>query len=349
MAAVKSMIYNERTLQLLDQLLIPSVVYVDIKTIQDGYDAIKTMKVRGAPAIAVAGALTLAVALNTKEFSSIQQLEYYICESLKTLVSARPTAVNIFRAADDINAFFLTIKQTDSDVTSLKEKIILFIEKMLEDDIKDNIAIGKNGAEHILKHSTEDKVSILTHCNAGALATAGYGTAVGVIRSLNENQKLNHAFCTETRPYNQGARLTAFELVEEGINATLITDSSVSITMNQKQVSAVVVGADRVALNGDTANKIGTYQIAITAKYHGIPFYIAAPFTTIDKNIACGNDIVIEERSVQEITHYKGERVTPDGIKCWNPAFDVTPASLITGGIITERGVFKPEQLKDQF
>ena len=290
----------------------------------------------------------MAVELNKKEFGSKDELESYLKKSLETLISARPTAVNISRASNDILSHFKQEKE-NNDIEKLRESVIMFIEKMLEADVNDNIALGDYGAKHISKNVSPKNISVLTHCNAGALATVGYGTAVGVIRSLHKQNKLMHAYCTETRPYNQGARLTAFELVEEGINSTLITDSTVSIAMKQKQISAVVVGADRVAINGDTANKIGTYQIAISAKHHGIPFYVAAPSTTIDKNMACGDDIVIEERSTREITHFKGEEVAAKGIGCWNPAFDVTPAELITGGVITEKGVFEVNELKGNF
>lgn len=263
------------------------------------------------------------------------------------LVTARPTAVNIARAGIDIKRECGKLLLSDFDVEKAKEEIILFIEKMLEDDVKDNIAIGDHGARHIIENVDKDIV-VLTHCNAGALATVGYGTAVGVIRSLHKFQKLKHVYCTETRAYNQGARLTAYELVHAKMPCTLIIDSAVSIALSRKEISAIVVGADRVAMNGDTANKIGTYQIAIAAKHHGVPFYIAAPTTTIDVNIESGDQIVIEERSHKEITHFQGKKVSAD-IECWNPAFDVTPAYLISGGIITEYGVFKSTELKDKF
>lgn len=344
-----SIIYENRKLQVLDQTLLPQqIIYIDVKNVQDGWDAIKLMKVRGAPAIAVVGALSLAVDIFEKKFDSNLEFSDYINLSLDHLITARPTAVNIFRAADDIKKKLKYLLESTKDVDTVKENVITYIEDMIQADIKDNVSIGDNGAKHIMENIQSDDIVILTHCNAGALATAGYGTALGVIRSLKRENKLKHVFCTETRAYNQGARLTAFELVQEGINATLITDSSVSIAMQKKGISAVVVGADRVAANGDTANKIGTYQIAIAAKYHGIPFYAAVPTTTIDLNISCGDDIIIEERDPSEITHYKGENVAAPGIGCWNPAFDVTPASLITGGIITEFGVFKPVEIREK-
>lgn len=220
---------------------------------------------------------------------------------------------------------------------------------MLEKDIGDNKSIGNFGAQEILSGVSGDSlVRILTHCNTGSLATAGYGTALGVIRRLHELKRLEHVYCTETRPYNQGARLTAYELVHDKIPATLIVDSMVAALMKHRNISAVVVGADRVASNGDTANKIGTYQIAVLAKYHGVPFYVAAPFTSIDMKVVSGDHIVIEERPDHEMTHVGEHRIAAKGISCWNPAFDVTPASLIAG-IITEKGVFRPQELVKQF
>lgn len=344
--ALETIQYKNRKMSIINQLLLPQqTVYVDIKTVQDGWEAIKSMQVRGAPAIAVVGALSLAVEMNGKTFAQIEELTQYVDTNLDYLITARPTAVNIFRASNDIREFVKLQIGKGLEVEQLKEKIIVFIEDMLTADVKDNLSIGEHGMEHILKNVKGDELVILTHCNAGALATVNYGTALGVVRSLHNAGKLKHVFCTETRAYNQGARLTAYELVHEGIPSTLITDSSVSIAMARKNISAVVVGADRVAMNGDTANKIGTYQIAISAKHHGVPFYIAAPTTTIDQNIKTGSDIVIEERNHEEITHYKHERVAAEGIGCWNPAFDVTPANLITGGIITEHGVFVANEL----
>jgi methylthioribose-1-phosphate isomerase len=212
------------------------------------------------------------------------------------------------------------------------------LESMLEEDVRTNRAIGAAGAAAILAQpGVPAKVVVLTHCNTGSLATAGYGTALGVIRTLHNQQQLEHVYCTETRPYNQGARLTAYELVYESIDATLITDSMVAALMQSRAVTAVVVGADRVVANGDTANKTGTYQIALTARFHGVPFYVAAPLTSVDVSKADGTEIEIEQRAWTEITHFNGTQVTPDGIKCWNPSFDVTPASLITA-VVTEAG-----------
>jgi len=215
-------------------------------------------------------------------------------------------------------------------------------EAMLAIDIQTNKQMGAHGANYLIGLVKERPLKMLTHCNTGSLATAGYGTALGVIRALTEQGKLERAFCTETRPYNQGARLTAFELVKDNIpGATLVTDSMVAALMKNKLVDAVVVGADRVVANGDTANKVGTYQIAIVAKFHGIPFFVVAPTTTLDCATPSGDKITIEERPRVELVTLNGMKLAPDGIGVWNPAFDVTPHELITG-IVTERGVILP-------
>ncbi|KAK5649978.1 hypothetical protein RI129_001007 [Pyrocoelia pectoralis] len=343
--------YQNNILHILDQLLLPTVSqYIPIKDVNDGWNAINKMQVRGAPAIAIVGCLSLAVELYNKSFDSKNDLLEFITNKLNYLITSRPTAVNMKLATDDLISLGNELSK-DSSVTVLDMKMsfIATIEKMLEKDITDNKAIGDYGSKDILSNvSSKGGICVLTHCNTGSLATAGYGTALGVIRSLNSENRLERVYCTETRPYNQGARLTAYELVHDNIPATLIVDSMVAALMSSKKISAVVVGADRVALNGDTANKIGTYQIAVVAKYHGVAFYVAAPFTSIDKNIPSGNKIVIEERSEKEMTYIGECRIAADGISCWNPAFDVTPAELITG-IITERGVFKPKELEGQF
>ena len=220
---------------------------------------------------------------------------------------------------------------------------------MLASDIKDNQAIGAFGADAIsAQGSGIEKARVLTHCNTGSLATARYGTALGVIRALHEQGKLEHAYCTETRPYNQGCRLTAFELVFEKIPSTLVCDSSVSYLMATTGLDAVVVGADRTVANGDTANKIGTYQLAIAAKHHGVAFYVAVPFSTLDCKMQTGAEIHVEERKADELTHVNGVRVAAEGIGVWNPQFDVTPASLITG-LITEHGIITKAAGADVF
>ncbi|XP_076462224.1 methylthioribose-1-phosphate isomerase-like [Babylonia areolata] len=339
--------YKRGQLEILDQLLLPDTsVYIPISGTEDGWQAIKKMQVRGAPAIAIVGCLSLAVELDQKTFESVAGLQTFVVERLNYLVSARPTAVNMADAASRTIAFMKTlVAQNSISPEDASIKLIEEFEAMLEKDIATNQKIGKYGGDDILAVHSGSKVRLLTHCNTGSLATAGYGTALGVIRYLHEKDKLEQVFCTETRPYNQGSRLTAYELVYEKMNATLICDSMAAILMRQHKISAVVVGADRVVANGDTANKVGTYQLAIVARHHQVPFYVACPLTTFDPSKGSGEDIIIEERPATEMTSVKGVKVAAEGIKCWNPAFDVTPAELITGGIITEFGVFKPDKL----
>lgn len=304
------------------------------------------MHVRGAPAIAIVGCLSLAVEIQPEVFTDKKILRQEVEGKLNYLVSARPTAVNMKLAADELISLVNALDKDELvSAEQMKKKFVGAIETMLEKDIADNRAIGDAGANAVLSHCSGDSmVRILTHCNTGTLATAGYGTALGVIRSLHSLGRLEHVYCTETRPYNQGARLTAYELVHDKIPATLVCDSMVSALMRARSITAVVVGADRVATNGDTANKIGTYQIAVVAKHHGVLFYVAAPFTSIDFSIPSGEHIVIEERPEREMSHVADHRIAAPGINCWNPAFDVTPANLITG-IITEKGVFSPSEL----
>ncbi|XP_045446766.1 methylthioribose-1-phosphate isomerase [Melitaea cinxia] len=347
--SLESIKYERGRLEILDQLLLPlQTRYVKVQGVEDGWKVINKMQVRGAPAIAIVGCLSLAIELLKDECLDKKIMRQEIEGKLNYLVSARPTAVNIKLAADELIHLANSLS-ADENVTAdeFRERFIQSIEGMLIKDIEDNKAIGKFGSEAVLKSFGGDgHVRVLTHCNTGSLATAGYGTALGVIRSLHAAKRLEHVYCTETRPYNQGARLTAYELVHEKIPSTLIVDSMVSALMHLRNISAVVVGADRVAANGDTANKIGTYQIAIIAKYHNVPFYVAAPLTSIDMSLKSGDRIKIEERPDREMTHIGEHRIAAPGISCWNPSFDVTPASLITG-IITEKGVFAPDKLHE--
>ncbi|ESO92624.1 hypothetical protein LOTGIDRAFT_190615 [Lottia gigantea] len=348
---LKAIRYDRGNLDILDQLQLPThTEYIPIKNTEDGWDAIKQMKVRGAPAIAIVGCLSMAVEIYHMEFQSHQEIADYVKDKLNYLVTARPTAVNMKEASDWISKMLQELT-TDSDLSvhAFKELAIEAAEILFEDDVTINKDIGRHGAEHILNHCQDkDNVNILTHCNTGSLATAGYGTALGVIRALHEKNRIKHVYCTETRPYNQGARLTAYELVHENIPATLILDSMPAILMSHHDITAVVVGADRVVANGDTANKIGTIQIAIIAKHFKVPFYVACPLTTFDPSKESGKEIAIEERPHIEMTSIKGQRIAAHGIDCWNPAFDVTPAELITGGIVTEYGVFKPSEIKEK-
>ncbi|XP_074059669.1 methylthioribose-1-phosphate isomerase isoform X2 [Macrotis lagotis] len=328
--------YQRGSLHILDQLLLPLL---------SRYEA-----VRGAPAIAIVGCLSLAVELHSGAGGpGLEALVTFVRDSLNYLVTARPTAVNMAQAAREMSEVAIQeAGQEGATEAAVRERLVCWAEHMLEKDIKDNQSIGDHGAQHLLERVAPGggQVTVLTHCNTGSLATAGYGTALGVIRSLHSLGRLKHVFCTETRPYNQGARLTAYELVYEKIPATLITDSMVAAAMAHKGVGAVIVGADRVVANGDTANKVGTYQLAIVAKHHGIPFYVAAPVSSCDFNLKTGQEIVIEERPGQELASICGTRIAAPGIEVWNPAFDVTPHELITGGIITERGVFSPKELQ---
>ncbi|PPJ58101.1 hypothetical protein CBER1_05276 [Cercospora berteroae] len=356
--------YQPGSLQILNQLKLPhQEEYDEIKTAEDGWHAIKDMRTRGAPAIAIVAALALAVELTHSTLSSnAEEVAAFIVEKLDYLVTSRPTAVNLADAAGKLKRIVTSAaKESGADGVSVSKAYCDAAAQMLVADVSDNESIGKYGAEWISKAAGGGQVSVVTHCNTGSLATAGYGTALGVIRSLHANGSLKHAFCTETRPYNQGSRLTAFELVHDNIPATLITDSMASALLRLKgpeqRIAAIVVGADRVAANGDTANKIGTYQLAITAKYHGVKFLVAAPRTTIDLSTKSGADIVIEERPGKEMTFVKGPRfdgvdldlsqvetvsIAAKGIDVWNPSFDVTPAELIDG-IITEVGVVEKD------
>lgn len=336
--------YRRGSLELLDQRLLPhKFVYEKSNSVQAGWDAIQSMMVRGAPAIAITAALSLAVEASTRldAFGSADAAADYLTNQLEFLATSRPTAVNLFEAVGRLKRVVINAKGTHGanpeGAKAVLESFIAEAETMLAKDVADNKAIGQFGAA-LFGNAAQRPVRILTHCNTGSLATASYGTALGVIRALHAKQWLEHAYATETRPYNQGARLTAFELVYEKIPATLITDSMAAFLMLRKGIDGVVVGADRVVANGDTANKIGTYQLAIAARYHGIPFYVAAPTTSIDVTLASGNEIIIEERPRHELTHVAGIAIAAEGIGVWNPSFDVTPACLITG-IITEKGV----------
>lgn len=345
--AIKWSMVN-RQLEILDQTLLPATTsYVQIKSVEDAWHAINKMQVRGAPAIAIVGSLSLAVEiLQHPGYEDKAALRQAIEDSLNYLLTARPTAVNMKTATNDIMKMVNCMNESDDcTLAKMKDSVIDLINEMLETDVADNKAIGKLGAAEILYDVPKEKsVRILTHCNTGSLATGGYGTALGVIRALHEMGKLEHVYYTETRPCNQGARLTAYELVHEKIPATLICDDMVAAVMKTKQINAVVVGADRITANGDVANKIGTYQIAILAKYHNIPFYVAAPMTSVDLKMVDGDQIIIEERSEREMTHINDKRIAAEGVTCWNPAFDVTPADLVTA-IISDIGILKPLNL----
>ena len=326
--------------KMLDQTIIPyEYKYVEITTGDDMFDAIRNMIVRGAPAIGIAGAqgiVLYAQALAEKGLSR----EEYTTELLKKadyMATSRPTAVNLMWACDEQKRVIMNSK---SDIQGLIKELT---DKAIEielDDINRCKAMGDYGAEVVPKGAT-----ILTHCNAGALATGGYGTALGVVRSAFAKDNTIKVFADETRPRQQGARLTTFELAMDGIPVTLITDGMCSYFMSKGMIDMVVVGADRIAANGDTANKIGTYTVAIAAKYHNVPFYIAAPLSTIDISIATGAEIPIEERTKEEVTHINGKTICAPDVNIINPGFDVTPHELIAG-IITEKGILRPDYNK---
>jgi methylthioribose-1-phosphate isomerase len=299
-------------------------------------EAIRKMVIRGAPAIGVAAAMGIALGASQSVGTSVADLDddlQYICEVMS---QTRPTAVNLFWAIERMRATFQKNKQLN-DVEAIKKILVDEALAIFEEDIAANRAIGHHGEALI-----PDGATVLTHCNAGALATAGdYGTALGVIRGARDAGKKVAVIADETRPFLQGLRLTAWELAKDNIPVTVITDNMAGHVMKSGKIDAVVVGADRIAANGDTANKIGTYMVAVLAREHGVPFYVAAPLTTIDLSRASGDEIPIEERDPMEVTHIRDHQLAPDGIKVQNPAFDVTPHQFITA-IITNKGVARP-------
>src|SRR5499425_475953 len=332
---------------MIDQRKLPAQeVYVRCRSAAEVARAIKTMVIRGAPAIGVAAAMGIALGIRMSKATGTQKFaaEFYkICE---LMAGTRPTAVNLFWAIDRMKRAFAKAVAAGESVDQIKDRLDREAQLIHDEDVASCRAMGAFGAEVVPADA-----KILTHCNAGALATAGYGTALGVIRGAVEQGKAVRVFADETRPFLQGARLTAWELVRDGINTTVITDNMAGALMRQGKVNFVVVGADRIAANGDTANKIGTYSVAVLAREHQIPFYVAAPLSTIDLATPDGGHIPIEERSAKEVTHVGGAQMAPDGAQVWNPAFDVTPHHLIAG-IITERGIFRPpftESLKAAF
>jgi methylthioribose-1-phosphate isomerase len=335
------------TIVMIDQRKLPSQeIYVRCKTAKEVARAIKTMVIRGAPAIGVAAAMGLALGVRQSKSTGTQKLaaEFYkLCE---LMASTRPTAVNLFWAIERMKRSFAAGAEAGESVAQIKDRLDRQADDIHDEDVASCRAMGAFGAEVVPADAR-----ILTHCNAGALATAGYGTALGVIRGAVEAGKSVAVFADETRPFLQGARLTAWELVRDGIETTVITDNMAGALMRQGKVNFVVVGADRIAANGDTANKIGTYTVAVLAREHQIPFYVAAPLSTIDLATPDGQHIPIEERNAREVTHVGSAQLAPEGAHVWNPAFDVTPSHLIAG-IITERGIFRApyaESLKRAF
>ena len=322
---------------MIDQRKLPSVeVYVTCRTAAEVAKAIKTMVIRGAPAIGVSAAMGIALGLSRSKATGTKQFVTEFQKTCDLMAATRPTAVNLFWAIDRMKSAFAEAAQGGCSVDEIKQRLVAESQRIHDEDVASCRTMGAHGAS-LVPYSAR----ILTHCNAGALATAGYGTALGVIRAAVAQGKKIAVLADETRPFLQGARLTAWELIKDGIDTTVITDNMAGSMMRLGDVDLVVVGADRIAANGDVANKVGTYSVAVLAREHGVPFYVAAPISTIDLRTATGDGIPIEERNGREVTHVGGARLTPEGAHVRNPAFDITPATFITA-IITERGIARP-------
>ena len=329
---IQTLEWTDGGVRFIDQTKLPrEETYVTCKTHQEVADVIRNMVVRGAPAIGVAAAMGVAVGIKNSRAENVADLKRDFDQICDVIGKTRPTAVNLFWAIRRMQQKFETLR--DRPVAQIKEALIEEAKRMHVEDIASNQAMGRHGATLMPASG-----SVLTHCNAGALATCGYGTALGVIRAAVEQGKRIHVYADETRPFLQGSRLTAWELVKDGIPTTVISDNMSGAMMRQGKIGAVVVGADRIAANGDVANKIGTYTVAVLAKEHGIPFYVAAPMSTVDLNTPDGSKIPIEQRNPAEVTHIAGKAITPEGVQIENPAFDVTPAKYVSA-IITERGI----------
>jgi methylthioribose-1-phosphate isomerase len=338
---------EEDVVVMIDQRKLPAQeIYVRCKTAPEVARAIKTMVIRGAPAIGVAAAMGIAIGMRRSKATGTQKFAAEFHKICDLMAGTRPTAVNLFWAIERMKRTFGQAVRAGASVEQIKDRLDADAQAIHDEDVANCRAMGAFGADVV-----PSDARILTHCNAGALATAGYGTALGVIRGAVEKGKRVAVFADETRPFLQGARLTAWELVRDGIDTTIITDNMSGALMRQGRVDLVVVGADRIAANGDTANKVGTYGVAVLAREHRIPFYVAAPLSTIDLATPDGDHIPIEERNPREVTHVGGAQLAPAGAHVWNPAFDVTPHEYIAG-IITERGILRApyaESLKRAF
>ena len=332
MLTLKTVEWKENSVVMIDQTKLPNILeYVTYTDFNQIAEAIRTLVVRGAPAIGVSGAFGLALASLQSDAKEKDELINYLENAKKILFETRPTAVNLSWGLDKI----MQVAKNAENVDEIRKSVVEAAKRMAEEDIKINMSIGKNGSELF-----DDNDTIMTHCNAGALATVGYGTALGVIRATKESGKNIKVIATETRPVQQGSRLTAFELKHDGIDVSLIPDTAVGYTMANGLVNGVVVGADRILQTGHVFNKIGTYQVATMAKQHNIPFYVAAPLSTFDLE-SRPEDVIIEQRNASEVTGIGDKKTAPDGIDVINPAFDITPPELISG-IITENGIVKP-------
>jgi methylthioribose-1-phosphate isomerase len=326
---VETIQWTDAGVVMIDQTRLPrEEKYVTCRTYEEVAEAIRSMVIRGAPAIGVAAAMGIALGVM---HASPENLDAKFGEICETLAGTRPTAVNLFWAIDRMKRVYEAHR--DLAIDALRQRLIVEAQRIRLEDIAINVAIGRHGAVLV-----PDGKTVLTHCNAGALATAGYGTALGVIRAAVAAGKKIDVFADETRPFMQGSRLTVWELQQDGIAATLITDNMAGHFLRQGRIGCVVVGADRIAANGDVANKIGTYSVAVLAKENQIPFYVAAPISTLDFTLATGDEIPIEQRAASEVTHVFGVAIAPEGTAVENPAFDVTPNRYVTA-IITEHGV----------
>jgi methylthioribose-1-phosphate isomerase len=331
---LKTLEWTDEGVVMIDQRVLPvEEIYPVFRTYREVAEAIKAMVVRGAPAIGVAAAMGVALGARDAKAENPETLDPEFQKICEVIGSTRPTAVNLFWAIERMRNLYQSLRRENHSLNDIRARLIAEAQQMHTEDIEANRSMGKHGAELI-----PDGATVLTHCNAGALATAGYGTALGVIRAAVEAGKKVAVFADETRPFLQGARLTAWELHKDNIPVTLITDNMAGHFMKAGKIDCVVVGADRIAANGDVANKIGTYSVAVLAKENNLPFYVAAPISTLDLSIASGEQIPIEERSEREVTHIRDAQLAPAGISIANPAFDVTPHRYVAA-IITERGV----------
>lgn len=334
---IKTLEWTDEGVVMIDQRLLPmEEAYPTFRTYEEVAGAIKEMVVRGAPAIGVAAAMGIALGVRDARTDDADQLDQAMAQICQVLAATRPTAVNLFWAIERMSQLYARLRNENFTIGEIRQRLIAEAQRMHDEDVEANRSMGRFGAELV-----PDGATVLTHCNAGALATAGYGTALGVIRAAVEAGKKVAVFADETRPFLQGARLTAWELHKDDIPVTLITDNMAGHFMKAHQIDCVIVGADRIAANGDVANKIGTYSVAVLAKENNIPFYVAAPISTLDLSLGSGEQIPIEERTETEVTHVKGTQLAPTGIKVANPAFDVTPNRYVTA-IITERGIARP-------
>ena len=329
---IQTLEWTDSGVRFIDQTKLPTEeTYVTCKTYTQVADVIRNMVVRGAPAIGVAAAMGIALGVKNSKAENGGDLKHDFDQICDVIGKTRPTAVNLFWAIKRMRDKFEMLRVRP--LPQIKQALVEEAQRMHAEDIAANQAMGRHGATLMPASG-----GVLTHCNAGALATCGYGTALGVIRAAVEQGKTIHVYADETRPFLQGSRLTAWELMKDGIPTTVISDNMAGAMMNQGKINAIVVGADRIAANGDVANKIGTYSVAVLAREHGIPFYVAAPLSTVDFETPDGSGIPIEQRDGKEVTHIAGRQMVPDGVEVENPAFDVTPAKYVTA-IVTEKGI----------